>query len=48
MIQTDEYWQNAIILDHEKVRKALRDLLKFIDKELVAEIEQLNGRLSVG
>ncbi|MBN2657183.1 MAG: DEAD/DEAH box helicase family protein [Spirochaetales bacterium] len=32
-VQTDEYWQDATIFDHEKVRIALRDLLKFIDSE---------------
>ena len=30
---TDEYWQNASVFDHEKVRLALRDLIKFIDSD---------------
>jgi len=33
IIQTDEYWNEADIFDHEEVRKALRELLKFLDSE---------------
>ncbi len=32
-VQTDEYWNEANIFDHEMVRKALRDLIKFIDSK---------------
>jgi type I restriction enzyme R subunit len=32
-VQTDEYWQNADLLAHEKVREALRDLLVLLEKE---------------
>ncbi|MEF9960492.1 MAG: type I restriction-modification enzyme R subunit C-terminal domain-containing protein [Niameybacter sp.] len=32
-VQTDEFWESADILELEEVRIALRDLLKFIDKE---------------
>jgi len=30
---SNEYWQNATIFDHEKVRIALRDLIKFLDAD---------------
>ena len=32
-VMTDEYWQNATVFDHEKVRLALRALIKFIDND---------------
>nr|WP_276537069.1 type I restriction-modification enzyme R subunit C-terminal domain-containing protein [Anaerosalibacter massiliensis] len=32
-IQTEEFWEEANIFDYELVRKALRDLIKLIDKE---------------
>lgn len=32
LVQTDEFWQTASIPDYEKVREALRELLKFLDK----------------
>lgn len=32
-VQTNEYWDEADIFDHEEVRKALRDLIKFIDSQ---------------
>lgn len=32
-VQTNEYWQEADIFDHEEVRIALRDLIKFIDSK---------------
>ncbi|MCK9218260.1 MAG: DEAD/DEAH box helicase, partial [Firmicutes bacterium] len=32
-IQEEEFWEQADIFDYEKVRKALRDLIKLIDKE---------------
>jgi len=32
-VQTDEYWDDADIFSHEKVRKALRDLLALLEKE---------------
>jgi type I restriction enzyme R subunit len=35
-IQTDDYWENADIFEHEKVRSALRDLLILLDKMNVA------------
>jgi len=31
-IQTDDYWDNADLFSHEKVREALRDLLVLLDK----------------
>lgn len=30
-VQTNEYWDEADIFDHEEVREALRDLIKYID-----------------
>lgn len=30
-VQTNEYWEEADIFDHEEVREALRDLIKFLD-----------------
>ncbi|MGV8149922.1 MAG: type I restriction-modification enzyme R subunit C-terminal domain-containing protein, partial [Alkaliphilus sp.] len=35
-IQTDEYWEEADILEHEAVRIALRDLIKFLDSQQTA------------
>ena len=32
-IQTEEFWEEANLFDYELVRKALRDLIKLIDKE---------------
>ena len=32
-IQTDDYWDNADLFSHEKVREALRDLLVLLEKE---------------
>ncbi|NCB41031.1 MAG: DUF4145 domain-containing protein [Clostridia bacterium] len=32
-VQTNEHWEEADIFDHEEVRKALRDLVKFIDSQ---------------
>ncbi|MDM8536937.1 DEAD/DEAH box helicase family protein [Desulfobacterales bacterium HSG17] len=32
-VQTDEYWENADIFAHEKVREALRDLLVLLEKD---------------
>ena len=32
-VQTDEYWNDADLLSHEKVRIALRDLLVLLEKE---------------
>lgn len=32
-IQTNEYWEEADIFDHEEVRQALRDLIKFLDSK---------------
>ncbi len=32
-VQTDDFWDTANILDHERVREALRDLIKFLEKE---------------
>ena len=32
-IQTDEHWDNADLLTHEKVRLALRDLIQLLEKE---------------
>ena len=32
-IQTDEYWEEADIFEHETVRLALRDLIKFLDSQ---------------
>lgn len=32
-VQTDEYWQSADLLAHEKVREALRDLLVLLEKK---------------
>ncbi len=31
-VQTDEFWESADIFEMEEVRKALRDLIKFIEK----------------
>lgn len=31
-VQTEQYWAEADIFDHEEVREALRDLVKFIEK----------------
>lgn len=30
-VQTNEYWETADLFEHEKVREAFRDLIKFID-----------------
>jgi len=32
-VQTNEYWEEADIFDHEEVREALRDLIKFLDSK---------------
>ncbi len=32
-VQTDEFWESADILELEEVREALRELIKFIEKE---------------
>ncbi len=32
-VQTDEFWEEADIFDYEVVRKAFRDLVKFLDRE---------------
>jgi type I restriction enzyme R subunit len=32
-VQTDHFWEQADIFDYEMVREALRDLIKFIEKE---------------
>lgn len=32
-VQTPEYWESATVLDHEELRQALRDLIKFIEKQ---------------
>ena len=32
-VQTEEFWENADILELEEVREALRELIKFIEKE---------------
>lgn len=32
-VQTTDYWASATVLDHEEVRQALRDLIKFIEKQ---------------
>lgn len=32
-VKTDAFWQGADIFDYENVREALRDLIKFIEKE---------------
>ena len=59
LVQTDDYWQNATIFDHENVRQALRGLLKFIDtesrktyytnfKDEVLDSRQYPGEFSVG
>ncbi|MEK3773603.1 DEAD/DEAH box helicase family protein [Paenibacillus sp. FSL K6-4396] len=32
-VQTNEYWAEADIFDHEEVREALRDLIKFLDTQ---------------
>ena len=32
LVQTTEFWENATVLELEKVRVALRDLIKFIEK----------------
>jgi len=31
IVQTNEYWEQADIFDHEKVRIAFRDLIKFLE-----------------
>ncbi len=58
-VQTEEYWQNADILDHEEVRRALRELIKFIEYESkktyysnfrdeVLEVHENEGEYSAG
>lgn len=32
-VQTNEYWDEADIFDHEEVREALRDLIKYLDSK---------------
>ena len=32
-VQTSDYWASATVLDHDEVRQALRDLIKFIEKQ---------------
>lgn len=32
-VQTNEYWEEADIFDHEEVREALRDLIKYLDSK---------------
>lgn len=32
-VQTNEYWEEADIFDHEEVRKAFRELIKFLDRK---------------
>ena len=32
-VQTPDYWVTATVLDHDEVRQALRDLIKFIEKQ---------------
>ena len=33
-VQTDEFWESADVFELEEVRKALRELIKFIDKKV--------------
>ncbi|MCM1991303.1 DEAD/DEAH box helicase family protein [Oceanirhabdus seepicola] len=35
-VQTDEFWEDADIFEYEIVRKAFRDLIKFLDKNIGA------------
>lgn len=57
-VQTDEFWASANVFDYERVREALRDLLKFLERESIAvyytdfhdeilSIEQREGEFSV-
>jgi type I restriction enzyme R subunit len=32
-VQTNEHWEEADIFDHEEVRKAFRELIKFLDSK---------------
>ena len=41
-VQTDEYWNEADIFDHEEVRQALRDLIQYIINDGGGEIYYTN------
>ena len=57
-LQTDEFWDNADIFEYEKVREALRDLIKYIEgktqqnyytnfKDEILEVTENKGEYSV-
>ncbi|MDP4145785.1 MAG: DEAD/DEAH box helicase family protein [Bacillota bacterium] len=57
-VQSNEYWEEADIFDHEEVRAALRDLIKFLDSQMgkiyytnftdeIMDIKECPGEFSV-
>lgn len=57
-VQTNEHWEEADIFDHEEVREAFRDLIKFLDSQSgeiyytnftdeIMEIQENEGEYSV-